>query len=168
MNSSYSLAVLFVAASASLIPISANAQTMVNHFYGLPSMPAPSGFESSAVDAPLTFEQANEYSSPSMYSQTDPYSQPLTYSQADTYSPQQTHWQPNTYFPPLVNSQQSTYTQPQTYPQPTDLVVGGLVNGLHSSVRAAPANFATPQLTVPSPPVQSLPSVQPAKVACHT
>lgn len=169
MNSNYSLALFFVATLASLLPTSANAQTIVSHYQ---MFPEASGFASPAVDAPLTFEQANAYSSPSMYSQANSYLQPMTYSQADTYSPQQTHWQANMYFPPLVHSQQNAYSQPQLYTQPysppIDLFVGGQVNGVHSSTPAPPVDFATPQLPVPSPPVHALPSVQPAKVACHT
>jgi len=159
MNNTCSLASFFLAAFACLLPTSANAQVTYGYDQPLSPWPVVSHVGNSG---PLSFEQANAYSSSSAYSQANTYSQPLTFSQANTYSP-------GMYSQPNVYQQAITYSQPSIYSQPNITLVGGQSSATYSSIPAAPVEVAAPQLPVYSTPIQPPAAVQPqASVACST
>ena len=149
MNNTCSLASFFLAAFACLLPTSANAQMIVSYDQSLAPMPIVSQFGNPVVDGPLTFSQANTYSTPPAYSPADVYSQPLTFSQA------------NTYMPPPVYSQPHFYSPTTTYLQP-NIAFDGVPSSGHSSI---PANTA--EVVIPQPPVYSAPIESPSAIQPH-
>ena len=159
MNNTCSLAFFSLAALACLLPVSANAQT---YYQSQPFLPVESH---AVVGTPLSFSQADTYSSPPAYSQPHAYSQPLIYAQPNMYSQSQplTFEQANQYTP------LSNYAPPSTYPQLGITLVGGLSSGIHSSISPDPVEIATPQApAVSSPPIESHSAIQPRTAGCST